>query len=74
MCVFLPKCAGQHAYSALNIAAGQKVGVLGAIGSGKSTLLRLLSGMYQPLTGKVLLDGVDMSHISRQILSEQTAI
>lgn len=46
---------------ALNIAAGQKVGVLGAIGSGKSTLLRLLSGMYQPLTGKVLLDGVDMS-------------
>ena len=56
---------------ALNIAAGQKVGVLGAIGSGKSTLLRLLSGMYQPLTGKVLLDGVDMSHISRQILSEQ---
>lgn len=56
---------------ALNISAGQKVGVLGAIGSGKSTLLRLLSGMYQPLTGKVLLDGVDMSHISRQILSEQ---
>lgn len=55
----------------LNIAAGQKVGVLGAIGSGKSTLLRLLSGMYQPLTGKVLLDGVDMGHISRQILSEQ---
>ena len=56
---------------ALNIAAGQKVGVLGAIGSGKSTLLRLLSGMYQPLKGKVLLDVVDMSHISRQILSEQ---
>ena len=56
---------------ALNIVAGQKIGVLGAIGSGKSTLLRLLSGMYQPLTGKVLLDGVDMSHISRQILSEQ---
>lgn len=56
---------------ALNIAAGQKVGVLGAIGSGKSTLLRLLSGMYQPLTGKVLLDGVDIGHISRQILSEQ---
>ena len=55
----------------LNIAAGQKVGVIGSIGSGKSTLLRLLSGMYQPLTGKVLLDGVDISHISRQVLSEQ---
>ena len=55
----------------LKINAGQKVGVLGAIGSGKSTLLRVLSGMYQPLTGKVLLDGVGIGHISRQVLSEQ---
>lgn len=55
----------------LNINPGQKVGVLGAIGSGKSTMLRLLSGMYQPLTGKILLDGIDMSHISRQILGEK---
>ncbi|MBS1175323.1 MAG: multidrug transporter ATPase [Burkholderiaceae bacterium] len=55
----------------LKIEAGEKVGVLGAIGSGKSTLLRLLSGMYQPLTGKILIDGVDIGHISRQVLSEQ---
>lgn len=55
----------------LMIGAGEKVGVLGAIGSGKSTLLRLLSGMYQPLTGKVLIDGVDIGHISRQVLSDK---
>ncbi len=55
----------------LQINAGEKVGVLGAIGSGKSTLLRLLSGMYQPLTGKILIDGIDIGHISRQVLSEQ---
>ncbi len=55
----------------LVINAGEKVGVLGAIGSGKSTLLRLLSGMYQPLTGKILIDNVDIGHISRQVLSEK---
>lgn len=55
----------------LFINAGEKVGVLGAIGSGKSTLLKLLSGMYQPLTGKILIDNVDIGHISRQVLSEK---
>lgn len=55
----------------LLIKPGEKVGVLGAIGSGKSTLLRLLTGMYQPLTGKILLDGIDMGQISRSWLSEQ---
>jgi ATP-binding cassette subfamily C protein LapB len=55
----------------LAINPGEKVGVLGAIGSGKSTLLRLLTGMYQPLTGKILLDGIDISQMSRGWLSEQ---
>lgn len=55
----------------LEIKAGEKVGVLGPVGSGKSTLLRLLSGMHRPAEGRILLDGLDLSHIARQRLSEQ---
>ena len=55
----------------LEIKAGDKVGVLGPVGSGKSTLLRLLSGLYQPQEGRILLDGLELSHIARQRVSEQ---
>jgi ATP-binding cassette, subfamily C, bacterial LapB len=55
----------------LQIQAGEKIGVLGPVGSGKSTLLRLLSGLYHPREGRVLLDDLELSHISRQRVSEQ---
>lgn len=55
---------------ALTIAAGEKVGILGVIGAGKSTLLKLLSGIYMPQQGRVLLDGLDMQHIARASLAE----
>jgi ATP-binding cassette subfamily C protein LapB len=53
----------------LILQAGERVGILGSIGSGKSTLLRLLSGMYVPTEGRVLLDGLDLSHISRDVIN-----
>jgi len=56
---------------AMQIRAGEKIGVIGAIGSGKSTLLRLLTGMYQPNEGRVLLDGLDIDQISRHLLGEK---
>jgi ATP-binding cassette subfamily C protein LapB len=55
----------------LRIRSGDRVGILGPVGSGKSTLLRILTGMYRPQTGRVLLDGLDMSHIDRQIITDQ---
>ncbi|MFC0821174.1 type I secretion system permease/ATPase [Moraxella marmotae] len=55
----------------LTIRAGERVAILGAIGSGKSTLLKLLSGLYAPTSGHILLDGLDMLQISRESLSEQ---
>ena len=55
----------------LNIQAGERIAILGAIGSGKSTLLKLLSGLYATTEGRVLLDGLDINQISRESLSEQ---
>jgi ATP-binding cassette subfamily C protein LapB len=48
---------------ALGIKPGQRVAILGSNGSGKSTLLKLLSGLYAPTTGRVLIDGVDMNQL-----------
>lgn len=53
------------------IQAGEKMGVIGPVGAGKSTLLRLLSGMYQSNEGRILLDGLDIDHIGRLLLSEK---
>ncbi|WP_375280562.1 ATP-binding cassette domain-containing protein [Pseudooctadecabacter sp.] len=47
----------------LKIEAGQRIAVLGANGSGKSTMLKLLSGIYRPTKGRVLVDGVDMGQV-----------
>jgi len=43
--------------------AGQAVAILGSNGSGKSMLLKVLSGLYAPSKGRVMLDGVDMAQV-----------
>lgn len=52
------------------IVAGQKIAILGANGSGKSTLLKLLSGLYAPTEGRVLVDGVDIAQIEPRDLRQ----
>lgn len=54
----------------LVINPGEKVGVLGPVGAGKTTLLRLMSGMYKPQQGRILLDDVDLAHIAKPVLAE----
>lgn len=49
---------------ALMIRPGQKLAILGPNGSGKSTLLKLLSGLYRPASGSIMLDGADMNQIA----------
>lgn len=44
----------------LNMKAGEKLAVLGRVGSGKSTLNKMLLGLYQPTSGAVTVDGVDI--------------
>lgn len=48
---------------AVQIKPGQKIAVLGSNGAGKFSLLKLLSGVYAPTKGRVLIDGTDMAQI-----------
>jgi len=51
----------------MDIVPGERIALLGRTGSGKSTLLRLLSGLYMPTKGRVLMDGVDIHQIDPSI-------
>lgn len=57
-------------FNTLNINQGERIAILGAIGSGKSTLLKLLSGMYKPQEGSIMINGIDLQQISRNRLNE----
>lgn len=47
----------------LEIAAGERVAIIGSVGSGKSTLLRVLARLYQPVSGQMSSDGLDIHQI-----------
>jgi spermidine/putrescine transport system ATP-binding protein len=47
----------------LDVASGEFFSLLGPSGCGKTTTLRLIAGFEQPTSGKVLLDGVDLSKV-----------
>jgi len=57
----------------LNIAAGERVVVMGPVGSGKSTLLRVLAHLYPCSSGQVLFDGVDVAQIAQGDLRSHVA-
>ncbi len=48
----------------LTIIPGEKIALVGMNGAGKSTLIKLICGLYRPSSGKIYLDGRDISTIS----------
>jgi len=58
----------------LVIPAGQKLGLVGPSGAGKSTLFTLLQRFYDPQSGRVLIDGQDIAHVTQQSLREALSI
>ncbi|MCW2670533.1 MAG: transporter [Frankiales bacterium] len=52
----------------LVIPAGETVALVGATGAGKTTIARLVSRFYDPLEGRVALDGVDLRSLSEEDL------
>jgi putative ABC transport system ATP-binding protein len=53
----------------LDIARGEAVGLVGPSGSGKSTLLMTMAGLERPDSGKVIIDGTDLSGLDEDALA-----
>ncbi len=58
----------------LDVPAGQTVALVGATGSGKTSLVALISRLYDPAAGSVLLDGADVRDVSLPSLRGAVAV
>ncbi|SER70943.1 ATP-binding cassette, subfamily B [Gracilibacillus ureilyticus] len=54
----------------LSVSSGQKVALVGASGNGKSTILKLIGRFYDPVKGRILIDGQPIDQLSFQDLRE----
>lgn len=72
----LYKNAGDHSLSDISFEAkpGQTIGVIGGTGSGKTTLVNLIPRFYDATSGKVLVDGADVTTLRRDELRRRIAV
>jgi ATP-binding cassette subfamily B protein len=68
--------ANQPVFKNLNVVieAGQRVGLVGFSGSGKSTFVSLMLRNFQPQSGQILIDGVDIQQVLLDSLHEQVSL
>jgi ABC-type multidrug transport system fused ATPase/permease subunit len=57
-----------------DVAAGHRLGIVGATGAGKSTLVSLIPRFYEAETGSVALDGIDVRKLTVGSLRQQISI
>ena len=71
-----PSRPDQQAVSGLNlkVKAGKSLALVGPSGAGKSTLLELLQRFYDPQSGRITLNGVDISELDTETLRKQLAV
>jgi len=58
----------------LKLDVGKTIAIVGPSGSGKSTLINLILRLYVPDEGRVTIDGVDVSRVTRQSLRQYMAV
>jgi ATP-binding cassette, subfamily B, bacterial len=58
----------------LHLPLGEKLAIVGENGSGKTTLIKLLTNLYTPTSGRILLDGVDLKDWDIAILRRRIGV
>jgi len=53
----------------LTIRKGERVGLIGRVGSGKTSLGRVIAGLYEPTSGQVSIDGIDIRQFGADVRS-----
>jgi ABC-type multidrug transport system fused ATPase/permease subunit len=58
----------------LDIPAGQTIALVGETGAGKTTIARLLGRFYDPRSGRIMLDGVDLRQLPDSVLRSEIIV
>lgn len=58
----------------VHVPAGETVALVGETGAGKTTFIKLLARFYDPVEGRVLVDGYDLRHVTQASLRRQMGI
>ena len=58
----------------LHLQHGEKLAIVGENGSGKTTLIKLLTRLYTPSSGRILLDGVDLNDWDIDVLRKRIGV
>lgn len=58
----------------IDVKAGQSIALVGHTGSGKSTIINLLCRFYDPVEGRVLIDGIDIRDVTMESLRSQVGL
>ena len=58
----------------LDVPAGTTVALVGHTGAGKSTIAKLLARFYEPTSGRITIDGLDLNDVTQESLRRQLGI